>query len=42
MYTRVYESKTEVISLNQQQYNNESRRAGTSIYYMLQKEDYSA
>src|SRR4029077_9586273 len=41
-YKRVFQSTDTVKSCDQQRYNNENRSAGTSIYYLLKGEEFSA
>ena len=41
-YARTFQSDDNVKSLNKDRYNNESRYAGTAIYYLLRGNDFSA
>lgn len=41
-YKRVFQSTDTVKSCDQERYHNENRSAGTSIYYLLKGEDFSA
>lgn len=42
MYARIFESAIEVKSLDTKRYDSESRHAGSSIYYLLKGNDFSA
>lgn len=41
-FAAIYKSNDEVKSIDSNRYNDESRSAGTSIYYLLNQNDYSA
>ena len=41
-FIRIYESIDTVMSTDRQRYHDEMRRAVTSIYYLLNKNEYSA
>ncbi|TAK72880.1 MAG: hypothetical protein EPO11_09455 [Gammaproteobacteria bacterium] len=41
-FSATYKSTDEITSTDPNRYNNEKRSAGTSIYYLLDKSDYSA
>lgn len=41
-YARIFQSANQVKSVDKDRYNDESRSAGTSIYYLLKRNDFSA